>query len=97
MPAGEPATRPPVFPYVTVVTNVPEWAPARQGRRLPLDRSSGRILYTELVAMFARRALGLLALTLAIGIPSCQAVLPGGGPGNAPPSLSPGSFGESQQ
>jgi hypothetical protein len=44
------------------------------------------------VARFARRAFGLLALTLAIGIPSCQAVLPGGDAGNAPASLSPGSF-----
>jgi len=44
------------------------------------------------VARFARRALGLLALTLAIGIPSCQAVLPGGDTGNEPSLLSPGSF-----
>lgn len=49
------------------------------------------------MARFARRTLGLLALTLAIGIPSCQAVLPGGDTGNAPASLSPGSFEESRR
>jgi hypothetical protein len=38
------------------------------------------------------RFLGLLLLTLSIGVSSCQAVMHEGGTVNAPQQLSPGSF-----
>ena len=42
---------------------------------------------------FLARALGLLLLTLAITVSSCQAVFQPGSSRNAPQELSPGSFG----
>ena len=44
------------------------------------------------VAAFPVRMLGLLAMILAISLPSCQAVFPHASSANAPQLLSPGSF-----
>jgi hypothetical protein len=55
-------------------------------------RKRARAGYTRDMPTLLTRIVGLLLLTLAISVSSCQAVFPDAGTVNAPQQLNPGSF-----